>query len=47
MDSLGALWEDRLSELADYRRVHGHCNVPAANENIQLSMFKGVLPSCT
>jgi hypothetical protein len=21
-------WEDRLSELADYRKVHGHCNVP-------------------
>jgi hypothetical protein len=23
-----ATWEDRLSELADYRKVHGHCNVP-------------------
>jgi hypothetical protein len=21
-------WKDRLSELADYRRIHGHCNVP-------------------
>jgi hypothetical protein len=21
-------WEDSLSELADYRKVHGHCNVP-------------------
>jgi hypothetical protein len=21
-------WEDRLSELADYRKIHGHCNVP-------------------
>jgi hypothetical protein len=21
-------WEDRLSELADYCKVHGHCNVP-------------------
>jgi hypothetical protein len=22
-------WENRLSELADYRKIHGHCNVPA------------------
>jgi hypothetical protein len=21
-------WEDRMSELADYRKIHGHCNVP-------------------
>jgi hypothetical protein len=21
-------WEDRLSELAHYRKIHGHCNVP-------------------
>jgi hypothetical protein len=27
-DSHGATWEDRLSELADYRKIHGHCNVP-------------------
>jgi hypothetical protein len=24
----GAAWEDRLSELAHYRKIHGHCNVP-------------------
>jgi hypothetical protein len=24
----GALWEDHVSELADYRKIHGHCNVP-------------------
>jgi hypothetical protein len=24
----GAAWEVRLSELADYRKLHGHCNVP-------------------
>ena len=24
----GATWEDRLSELADYRKSHGHCNAP-------------------
>jgi hypothetical protein len=22
------IMEDRLSELADYRKIHGHCNVP-------------------
>jgi hypothetical protein len=29
-DSLrrGIAWEDRLSELADYRKFHGNCNVP-------------------
>jgi hypothetical protein len=21
-------WNDRLIELADYKKVHGHCNVP-------------------
>jgi hypothetical protein len=31
-------WKDRLSELADYRKVHGHCNVPRNDsENTQLS----------
>jgi hypothetical protein len=24
----GTVWEIRLSELADYRKTHGHCNVP-------------------
>jgi hypothetical protein len=28
MGSHGAAWENRLSELADYRKIHGHCNVP-------------------
>jgi hypothetical protein len=23
-----ATWEDRLNEIADYRKIHGHCNVP-------------------
>jgi hypothetical protein len=27
-DSRGAAWEGSLSELADYRKIHGHCNVP-------------------
>jgi hypothetical protein len=33
----GAAWEDRLSELADYRKIHGNCNVPRNySENIKL-----------
>jgi hypothetical protein len=37
-DSLGATWEDRLSELADYRKIHGHCNVPHRyRENTKLA----------
>jgi hypothetical protein len=27
-DLSGSSWEVRLSELADYRKIHGHCNVP-------------------
>jgi hypothetical protein len=27
-DSRSAAWEGRLSQLADYRKLHGHCNVP-------------------
>jgi hypothetical protein len=27
-DCFGAAWGNRLSELADYREIHGHCNVP-------------------
>jgi hypothetical protein len=39
-DSLGALWEDRLSELADYLKIHGHCNVPKRySENVQLGSW--------
>jgi hypothetical protein len=37
-DSFGAAWEDRLSELADYRKIYGHCNVPRKySENTQLA----------
>jgi hypothetical protein len=33
-------WEDRLSELADYRKLHGHCNVPSRySENIKLGTW--------
>jgi hypothetical protein len=35
-------WEERLSELADYRKIHGHCNVPKRySENIQLGTWVG------
>jgi hypothetical protein len=27
-DSRGAAWENRLIEVAAYREIHGHCNVP-------------------
>jgi hypothetical protein len=30
-DSQGTAWEERLSELADYRKIYGHCNVPRRN----------------
>jgi hypothetical protein len=36
----GATWEVRLSELADYRRIHGHCNVPTkSSENSNLGVW--------
>jgi hypothetical protein len=28
----GVPWEDRLIELADYRKTNGHCNVPKRND---------------
>jgi hypothetical protein len=27
-DSRGAAWTDLFNELADYQKIHGHCNVP-------------------
>jgi hypothetical protein len=36
------VWEERLRELADYRRIHGHCNVPRSNgENAKLANWVG------
>jgi hypothetical protein len=33
-------WEDRLSQLAAYRKIHGHCNVPKNDsENTQLDRW--------
>jgi hypothetical protein len=35
-------WEDRLSELANYRKIHGHCNVPQnCSENTKLGKWVG------
>jgi hypothetical protein len=35
-------WGDRLSELANYRKIHGHCNIPYNySENIQLAYWVG------
>jgi hypothetical protein len=39
-DCYVAAWEDRLSELADYHKIHGHCNVPKNySENTQLGTW--------
>jgi hypothetical protein len=39
-DREGAAWGDHLSELADYRKLHGHCNVPRnCSENTQLGSW--------
>jgi hypothetical protein len=39
-DCYGAAWEERLSELADYRKIHGNCNVPTrCSENTQLAKW--------
>jgi hypothetical protein len=41
-DYPGATWEDRLSELVDYRKIHGHCNVPQRySENYKLGHWVG------
>jgi hypothetical protein len=41
-DSYDAAWQDRLTELAAYRKIHGHCNVPRNySENIQLGAWVG------
>jgi hypothetical protein len=35
-------WEDRLRELADYCKEHGHCNVPTSySENVKLAKWVG------
>ncbi len=41
-DSYGAAWEDRLSELADYRKIHGHCNVPSTRNSEYIKLARWV-----
>jgi hypothetical protein len=38
-DGKGTVWEDRMSELVDYRQIHGHCNVPRNGKNTNLSCW--------
>jgi hypothetical protein len=39
-DCLNAAWDDRLSDLTDYRKLHGHCNVPRGySENTKLAKW--------
>jgi hypothetical protein len=40
-DIYGATWADRLSDLADYHKIHGgHCNVPKSySENTKLGTW--------
>ena len=39
-DSHSAVWSERLQDLIDYKRVHGHCNVPSRYaENKQLAIW--------
>jgi hypothetical protein len=41
-DGRGATWEERLSELADYHKIYGHCNVPHIySENTKLGYWVG------
>jgi hypothetical protein len=40
-DSYSAAWKDRLSELAEFRKIHGHCNVPK-NYSGNSSLYKWV-----
>jgi hypothetical protein len=41
-DIHGAAWEDRLSELADYRKIQGNCNVPRIySKNTKLGKWVG------
>jgi hypothetical protein len=41
-DADATTWEVRFSELADYSKIHGHCNVPKKySENTQLANWVG------
>ena len=39
-DSHSAIWDERLSELIQYKQVNGHCNVPSRfTQNRQLAVW--------
>jgi len=39
---LAAAWEEMLAALADYKKIHGDCNVPAIwKDNPKLGMWCG------
>jgi hypothetical protein len=41
-DTYGAAWDVRLSELADYRKIHGQCNAPKNySENTKVGYWVG------
>jgi hypothetical protein len=41
-------WEDRLSELADFLKIHGNCNTPHRySENTKQAKPKGRNTGCT
>jgi hypothetical protein len=33
------VWENRLSELANFVKTHGHCNVPQSDSNTKLAKW--------
>jgi hypothetical protein len=38
----GTVWDARMNELADYRKIHGHCNAPQNySENTKLATWNG------
>jgi hypothetical protein len=37
-DYRSAAWDESLSELAEYRKVHGHCNVPQRKKNDRIKL---------
>jgi hypothetical protein len=38
-DSQGAAWAERLNELAEFRKIYLHCNVPSYSENSRLATW--------
>jgi hypothetical protein len=38
-DSHASFWHERLQDLKEYRKMHGHCNVPVSYSDISLSFW--------